>query len=51
MFNLTVDICIQLAIVLESLDQDKKIGCIVLTGSTRAFAGTFPFIFKISFTY
>jgi len=28
----------ELAIVLESLDQDKKIGCIVLTGSTRAFA-------------
>ncbi|CAF5006470.1 unnamed protein product, partial [Rotaria sp. Silwood1] len=28
----------ELATVLQSLDQDEKIGCIVLTGSTRAFA-------------
>ncbi|CAF2870335.1 unnamed protein product [Rotaria sp. Silwood2] len=28
----------ELSIVLESLDKDDKIGCIVLTGSTRAFA-------------
>lgn len=28
----------ELATVLQTLDQDKKIGCIVLTGSTRAFA-------------
>jgi enoyl-CoA hydratase len=28
----------ELATVLDSLDKDDKIGCIVLTGSTRAFA-------------
>lgn len=28
----------ELSTVLETLDKDKKIGCIVLTGSTRAFA-------------
>ncbi|CAF1100857.1 unnamed protein product [Rotaria sp. Silwood1] len=28
----------ELSTVLESLDKDEKIGCIVLTGSTRAFA-------------
>jgi len=26
---------------MESLDKDDKIGCIVLTGGTRAFAGKF----------
>jgi hypothetical protein len=30
---------VQLSTVLQSLDNDDKIGCIVLTGSTRAFAG------------
>lgn len=29
----------QLSEVLQSFDQDDKIGCIVLTGSSRAFAG------------
>jgi enoyl-CoA hydratase/carnithine racemase len=32
---------LQLATVMESLDKDDKIGCIVLTGGTRAFAGKF----------
>ncbi len=32
---------LQLAKTLESLDKNDKIGCIVLTGGTRAFAGTF----------
>ncbi len=31
----------QLATTLESLDKNDKIGCIVLTGGTRAFAGKF----------
>ncbi len=36
---------VQLALVLESLDKDKSIGCIVLTGSTRAFAGKYISIY------
>jgi enoyl-CoA hydratase/carnithine racemase len=30
-----------LGTVLEAIDKDDKIGCIVLTGSTRAFAGKY----------
>jgi len=30
-----------LGTVLETIDKDDKIGCIVLTGSTRAFAGKY----------
>ena len=30
---------------METLDKDNKIGCIVLTGSTRAFAGKKIFLF------
>jgi enoyl-CoA hydratase/carnithine racemase len=29
---------------MKSLDKDDKIGCIVLTGGTRAFAGKFDLI-------
>lgn len=39
---------IQLATTLESLDKDDKIGCIVLTGGTRAFAGKFYLISNIN---
>ena len=34
--------------VLESLDKDDKIACVVLTGGTRAFAGKFYLIFYIN---
>lgn len=37
----------QLAKVLESLDKDDRIGCIVLTGGTRAFAGKYPLFYQI----
>jgi hypothetical protein len=33
-----------LATVLEALDKDDKIGCIVLTGNTRAFAGNYIYL-------
>jgi enoyl-CoA hydratase/carnithine racemase len=37
-----------LATVLKSIDKDNKIGCIVLTGGTRAFAGQFSFIHRMN---
>ncbi|CAF2495190.1 unnamed protein product [Rotaria sp. Silwood2] len=37
----------ELATVLESFDKDEKIACIVLTGSTRVFAGKFYLIIYI----
>ncbi len=37
-----------MATTLESLDKDDKIGCIVLTGGTRAFAGKFYLISNIN---
>jgi enoyl-CoA hydratase len=38
----------QLKTVLESFDKDSKIACIVLTGSTRAFAGKYAFISSLN---
>ena len=43
LFIFTKFFSFQLATVLESFDKDSKIGCIVLTGSTRAFAGKYNF--------
>jgi hypothetical protein len=49
-----INFSIQLGAVLQAFDKDDKIACIVLTGSTRAFAGKYNFFFvdkSINFEY